>query len=204
MAFLVFEGLDGSGKSTLIRELGSKLAQSDQRFVVTREPGGTALGEELRQILLAPRETPPHPSTELLLYEAGRAQHVAEVIRPALSQGLWVLCDRFTASSLAFQCGGRGLPEAEVEGLNHFATGGLKADLTVLLDLPVEQSVERIRRRQNLDRFEKEASEFHERVRQFYLALARKQQNWLTLDSTKPVKELLATLTVELKQRQWL
>ncbi|MCX7978504.1 MAG: dTMP kinase [Bdellovibrionaceae bacterium] len=206
MVFLVFEGLDGSGKSSLIDRLRWELELRSITYHLTREPGGTALGDELREIIL--RKTPPHPTprAELLLYEASRAQHVDEVIRPKLAQGVWVISDRFSASSIAFQAGGRQIPVEAVEALNEFATAGLRPDLTVLLDLTVEES----RRRQGTrgtvsDRIESEDDTFHERVRQSFLAQARKEPSrWLVLDASRPIEELAQELLRTLKEKKWI
>lgn len=204
MAFIVFEGLDGTGKSTLIKGLQKELSAHKIDHIVSREPGGTALGEEIRQILLRNQGEIPRPRTELLLYEAGRAQHVDYVIAPALQKKQWVLCDRYDASSIAFQCGGRGLNFDEVEWLNRFATGGLKPDLYVLLDLTVEESVKR-REHREADRFEQEANEFHQRVRDSYLQIAKKDGGrWLILNASQSPAELVQSLIEELKKRQWL
>lgn len=210
MAFIVFEGLDGSGKSTLIKGLSEELQAQKIPYMVTREPGGTSLGEEIRRLLLRTAGEPPSKRAELLLYEADRAHHVDTQIQPHLSRGAWVLCDRFTASSLAFQAGGRGLDEQQIAWLNNYATGGLEPELTVLLDLPVEDSFRRIQKRgnetgQERDRFEKEEKAFHERVREYYLRLARGDASrWLVLDAKQPVESLLALFLDELMERQWL
>lgn len=202
--FIVFEGLDGTGKSTLMKGLQKELSAQNIDHVVSREPGGTTLGEEIRQILLRCQGETPSPRTELLLYEAGRAQHVDHVIQPALKKKQWVLCDRYDASSIAFQCGGRGLGFDEVEWLNRFATGGLKPDLYVLLDLTVQESIKR-REHREADRFEREEDEFHQRVRDAYLDVASKEPaRWLILDAAQTPSELLRILLQELKKRRWL
>lgn len=202
--FIVFEGLDGAGKSSIIKRLESALVTQGIRHVSTREPGGTHLGEEVRQILLRCEGENPSLKTELLLYEAARAQHVDLVIKPALSSQKWVICDRFTASSLAFQSGGRGIARSEVEWLNHFATSGLTADLTVLLDLDVLES-ERRRKGREKDRLEKEESDFHQRVRDYYLKLARESKDhWLVLDSKQSPEISFDRLMQALRQKKWL
>lgn len=209
MRFIVFEGLDGSGKSTLIKGLEAYLQKKNVPFGTTREPGGTSLGEEIRRLLLRIDGEAPSPRTELLLYEAARSQHVDFVIRPRLEQKHWVLCDRFTASSLAFQAGARGLDAATVERLNEFATGGLRADLTVLLDLTVSESARRLNQREEqsgvaADRFELEDQQFHEKVRQAYLKIARDQaDDWLVLDAALSKERLLERLLNELRRRRW-
>ena len=200
----MFEGLDGTGKSTLIKGLQKELSAHKIDHVVSREPGGTALGEEIRQILIRCQGEIPSPRTELLLYEAGRAQHVDHVIQPALKKNQWVVCDRYDASSIAFQCGGRGLNFDEVEWLNRFATAGLKPDLYVLLDLTVEESIKR-REHREADRFEKEADDFHQRVRDSYLQIAKKDsKRWLILNASLSPAELVQALIEELKKRKWL
>lgn len=206
MHFLAFEGLDGAGKSTLIQGLKSELQRLNQAAVVSREPGGTSLGQEIRQMLLRVQGEAPIPRAEALLYQADRAQHVETLIRPALAAGKWVLSDRFTASSIAFQGGGRDLSVAQVQWLNEFSTAGLKPDLFVLLDLTVEESMRRLSgRATEADRFEREQKDFHERVRQGYLNQAKTEPSrWLVLNAAASPSELLQTLISDLKRRQWL
>lgn len=204
MAFLVFEGIDGTGKSTLIKGLQKELSDRQIPHAVTREPGGTQLGDEIRQMVLRCKGEVPAARTELLLYAAGRAQHVDFVIEPLIKKNHWVLCDRFDASSVAFQSGGRGLNREEIDWLNRFATKSLKPDLYILLDLSVDESIKR-REAREADRFEREASEFHERVRQTYLELAKSDaKRWLVLDASQTPGQLLQNLTAELKRRTWL
>jgi len=219
MAFLVFEGLDGSGKTSLLRLLGEELTRRRIPFIITREPGGTTLGDELRQVLLRRNGETPVPLCELLLYEAIRAQHVSRTIRPALDEKRWVLCDRFTASTLAFQAAGRNIRVSDAQWLNDFATGGLKPDLTVLLDAPVEVALARQQKRfqtsgQTADRFEAENKDFHSRVRQGYLDQVQSSQthvqtnlqssDWLVLDATQALPSVFEKLIETLKSRQWL
>jgi dTMP kinase len=206
MRFVAFEGLDGAGKSTLIQGLKSELEHLGMAAVVSREPGGTSLGQEIRQMLLRVQGEAPVARAEALLYQADRAQHVETLIRPALAAGRWVLSDRFTASSVAFQGGGRDLSVAEVQWLNEFSTGGLKPDLFVLLDLTVEESLRRLTgRATEADRFEREEKDFHERVRQGYLHLAKSEPSrWLVLNAAASPGELLQTLIADLKGRRWL
>ena len=210
MAFIVFEGLDGSGKSTLINGLKSELVKQGIASLVTREPGGTPLGDEVRELLLRVQGDAPTPKAELLLYEAVRAQHVEKTIRPALESGRWVLCDRYDASSLAFQGGGRNILDAEIQALNQFATSGLKPDLYVLLDLSVEESLRRMKKRevatgQTQDRFEQEKQDFHERVRQAYLKIAQSDNSrWLVLSADQSPEDLLKVLLTEMRVRKWL
>lgn len=208
MSFLVFEGLDGSGKSSLMAALEAELKRRKIELVRTREPGGTPLGDEIRHLILRPQGPAPTPRTELLLYEASRAQHVDEVIRPALALGKWVLCDRFSASSIAFQSGGRAIGADQVVKLNHFATDGLRADLTILLDLPVEESRRRRQQRsfetgESEDRIEKERDLFHENVRQSFLSQSKADVgHWLVLDARRSQSELYQDLLAELSARK--
>ena len=210
MPFLVFEGLDGSGKSTLIKSLAKELKNRSIPFVLTREPGGTPLGEEVRKLLLSAKEqNTPTPWTELFLYEACRRQNVDQVILPALKQKKWVLCDRFWASSSAFQSGGRGLDESKVMQMNSWAVGDLHPDLWVFLDLPLKLAQERWENRttsQPLDRFELEALSFHERVRNHYIKMAQNSQYgpWLTLQADQETKELTKKLIQVLQEKKWL
>lgn len=206
MAFIAFEGLDGSGKSTLIQGLRKEVESRQVPVVVTREPGGTPLGEELRQIVLKVTNDAPGPRAEALLYQAGRAQHVEKLIKPALARGEWVLTDRYTASSVAFQSGGRSLSIDDIDWLNRFSTEGLEPDLNVLLDLSVEESLRRLQgRNQEIDRFERENKAFHQKVRDTYLQLAKKTPaKWLVLSSSEPSDRLLHLLVAELKQKKWL
>lgn len=210
MAFIVFEGLDGSGKSTLIQKLHTLLEDVGEDVILTREPGGTPLAEEIRHLLLRTEGETPVPMAELLLYEAGRAQHVESRIRPSLEQNKWVLCDRFYGSTLAFQCGGRSIDRPMVDELNRIATGGLEPDLWVLLDLSLEESLRRRNSRdasgeKSLDRFEKEANEFHVKVRDYYLKLAREDaENWLVLNAEATPDQLFEELIDRMRAGGWL
>lgn len=207
MKFLVFEGLDGSGKSSLMAALERELERRGMAFQRTREPGGTPLGDEIRQMILRTEGPAPLPRAELLLYEASRAQHVDQVIRPTLAKGVWVLCDRFSASSVAFQGGGRDISENDVVRLNDFATGGLKADLTVLLDLSVEESRKRrqgrgVQNGESEDRIESEADSFHEKVRQSFLKQARTDAaGWLVLNAQETPEVLFQQLLQALAEK---
>ena len=209
MAFIVFEGLDGSGKSTQMQRLADDIRSRGKNVVVTREPGGTPLAEELRQLVLRVGEEVPAPRCELLVYEAARAQHVEQVIGPALSRGEWVLSDRFAASSVAFQSGGREISRQEVDWLNDFATRSLQPDLYILIDVPVEESERRRVRRTDQsgvgeDRLESERREFHELVRQSYLQQAEEASHWLKIDGRLGVDEIFATIIKYLEQKKWL
>lgn len=210
MFFLVFEGLDGSGKSSLMKRLESHLKNQGQSLIMTREPGGTVVGDEIREIILKKQAQPPSSRTELLLYQASRAQHVDLVIRPALAEKKWVLCDRFTASSIAFQGGGRGISLDQVVWLNNFASDTVKPNLTVLLDLSVDESKKRRSNRESQtataeDRIEAEADSFHEKVRKGFLDQAKADpQNWLVLNAAHTPEELYEQLVKNLTERQWL
>lgn len=210
MFFLAFEGLDGSGKSSLMAQLQNHLDSLAAPYIKTREPGGTRVGDQLRDMILTKSENPPTARTELLLYEASRAQHVDLVIRPALEKKQWVLCDRFSASSVAFQAGGRQISEEQVHWLNHFATNGLAPDLNILLDLTVEESQKRRKKRtagggDAEDRIESEADAFHERVREaFLMESAREPMKWLVLNAAQSPEELFRILLIELRKRQWI
>lgn len=180
--FIAFEGGDASGKTTQARRIADRLGA-----VFTREPGGTHLGEMLRTLVLEP-DHEVDLRAEALMIAASRAQHVAEVVRPALHQGQDVVTDRFTASSLAYQGFGSGLPVDEVRALSTFATDGLWPTLTVLIDVPVE--VARSRLGEAPDRFEREATAFHERVRAGYLDLAAHDDSWEVVDGGGSIDEV--------------
>ncbi len=180
-AFITFEGIEGTGKTTQIRRTADWLTAHGIDFVLTREPGGCFIADQIRTVLLDSKNTALAPEAELLLYLASRAQHVTEVIRPALDANKVVLCDRFADATQAYQGYARELGSDLVSHLNRYATGGLTPDLTLLLDIPVETGLARARRRADAieddsdkeDRFEKEHLDFHQRVREGYLAIAR-------------------------------
>ena len=172
--FITIEGGEGVGKSTNIDFIARRLKQQAIPFILTREPGGTPLAEDIRQLLLTPREEGVAENTELLLMFAARAQHIAEVIEPALARGEWVVCDRFTDATFAYQGGGRGIPMAKIADLEQWVQGDLRPDFTVLLDAPVEVGMSRASQRGALDRFEQEQKVFFESVREAYLAMSEK------------------------------
>lgn len=172
--FITFEGTEGSGKSTQIERLRGHLAARGIDVLVTREPGGTPIAEAIREILLDTRHAAMTSVTELFLYEAARAQHVTEKVRPALLAGTWVLCDRYVDSTTAYQGAGRGLPTEVLERFHEIAAGGLWPHLTFVLDIPVEAGLERAGAGRRYDRIEAETIDFHRRVRDGYLALAQR------------------------------
>jgi dTMP kinase len=168
--FITFEGIDGAGKSSHVEWLAERLRERGRIVQVTREPGGTEVGEKVREVLLG---TNMHLETETLLMFAARREHLARLIEPALARGEWVVCDRFTDATYAYQGGGRGLERSKLQQLEHWVHGDLQPDLTLLFDLPLDTARERIARANRiLDRFEQERVDFHERVRQAYLERA--------------------------------
>jgi len=199
MPFITFEGIEGSGKTTQMSLLAERLGAS---AVVTREPGGTAIGGAVRRILLDPSSRGLTPSAELLLYFADRAQNVAEVIRPALAAGRVVLCDRHVESSLAYQGYGRGLDLAAIRALATLATAGLRPDAIVLVDVPVAEGLARVGRRGAQDRLEAEIREFHDRVRAGYASLrAEEPSRWLWLDGMADPETVFESLWSGLRAR---
>ncbi len=180
--FLVFEGPEGAGKSTQIAHLAARLRDRGRHVVTTREPGGTPAGDRIREVLLDP-SLRIDPLPEFLLYAAARAQHVRERILPALEEGADVLCDRFAASSVAYQGYGRGLDPGWVAGVNDVATDGLTPDVTLLLDLPVDAGLARIAARGATDRLERADRAFHGRVRDGFLRLAGEAPGWTIVDA---------------------
>jgi dTMP kinase len=179
--FITLEGIEGSGKSTQIPAIVNHLESKGYKCVVTREPGGTAVGGQIRAVLLNPENKAMDPMAELMLYEADRAQHVSEVIRPSLKSGNIVICDRFCDSTVVYQGAARGIAPEVIERLNKLVLGEIEPDITFLLDLSPEkglrrawQQIENGCRHENETRFEKETLRFHEKVRQGYLALAKK------------------------------
>jgi dTMP kinase len=187
---ITFEGVEGSGKSTQAERLAKRLAAFGVTSLVSREPGGTEIGEAIRGILLSPQHSEMHGLTELFLYLASRNQHVREKVMPALEAGKVVILDRFGDSSIAYQGAGRELGEKLVARLNKLATADLKPNLTVLVDVPVEVGQGR-KASGVLDRLERERVEFHERVRQGYLRVARRAPGrFKIVDGTLPADEL--------------
>jgi dTMP kinase len=192
--FITVEGGEGVGKSTNMAFLEDYLRGQGVDLVVTREPGGTRLGEDIREMLLQVRDEQVCPMTELLLIFAARAQHINERIEPALAAGKWVLCDRFTDATYAYQSGGRGIDVDIVQRLEELVQGSLRPDYTLLLDAPVSTGMARARGRGELDRFEQEALDFFERVRETYLQLAQ--------GSTGRYRIIDASVSLDAVQRQ--
>ena len=191
--FLTLEGVDGAGKSTHVQFIADFVASRGRRAVVTREPGGTDLAERLREAILT---QPMAPAVETLLIFAARADHVARVIRPALESGSWVICDRFSDATAAYQGAGNGVPAQLIDSLAAIAHPGLVPDLTLVFDCPYETAAKRLAASgKKLDRFEREDRAFFERVRGAYLALAKAEPRRLrVIDATKSVAEMRKTL----------
>ena len=188
--FITFEGPEGGGKSTHVQELAKQLRAEGRTVLVTREPGGTPLAEKIRSLLRDELDDPPVTRSEVLLFLAARAQVVSQVIRPALARGEWVLCDRFADSTFAYQGYGRGIDVGLLKNFNDFATEGLMPDMTILLDVPLEVSRERLAERQaatatSADRIEQAGTMFHRRLREGFLELARAEPGrFVTIDAT--------------------
>lgn len=198
--FITLDGIDGSGKSTHLATIKNWFEQQQLPVLFTREPGGTAIGEALREILLNPA-TQASLRTETLLMFAARQQHLEEVIRPALQQGISVVSDRFTDATFAYQGGGRGVPFADIETLENWVQGSLRPDLTLILDVPLEVSMERINRSREKDRFEQEQADFFTRVRAAYLQRAQAApQHYAIIDSNRELAEVQAEIETILQQ----
>jgi dTMP kinase len=211
--FITFEGLDGCGKSTQLEKLALVLRKEGSPFVITREPGGTAAGEVIRNLLLDTATSGLSPFTELALMFASRAQHIKEIIQPALSEGTIVLCDRFTDSTEAYQGGGRKLGSQPVLALHRILCGGLQPDVTILMDSDVAASVERARRRNrsratnspsesNENRFEQESRAFFGRVHNGYLAIAAREKKRVFLVDARGTPDQTHAKIVEIVERK--
>jgi len=184
--FITFEGVDGAGKSTHIDEVISFLESQKITVKRTREPGGTKLGEKLRELLL---HDEMDPETETLLMFAARRQHIAEVIKPALDEGVFVVSDRFTDATYAYQYGGKQVAYSKIQALEAWVHPDLKADLTLLFDLPVEISIDRLKKNRTPDKFEKESEAFFNRLRNVYLDLARQHPNrYRIINANQPIE----------------
>ncbi|OMH32660.1 dTMP kinase [Motiliproteus sp. MSK22-1] len=189
--FISVEGSEGVGKTTNLQFVQNYLKSRNIAFILTREPGGTPLAEELRNLLLTHREEPVSEDCELLLMFAARAQHLQQVIRPALSEGTWVLSDRFTDATYAYQGGGRSLSSEKIANLEKLVVASTKPDLTLLLDVPVEVGIDRAKGRGALDRFEQEQLDFFERVRRTYLLRAEQEPSrFRVIDAEQPLVEV--------------
>lgn len=195
--FITLEGVDGAGKSSHLAWLAETLRQRGRVVCLTREPGGTPLGEKLREIVL---HDAMHPETEALIMFAARREHIEQVIRPALERGEVVISDRFTDASFAYQCGGRGLPENRLEVLEEWVQGALRPDLTLLFDVPGEVAQARLAAARTPDRFERERQDFHARVRTAYLARAQRHPERIRIiDGSRSMDEVRQQLAALLE-----
>ncbi|PRT72168.1 dTMP kinase [Streptococcus anginosus] len=202
--FISLEGPDGAGKSSVLEALIPILEAKGQAFVTTREPGGVAVAEKIRDVVLDPKHTEIDEKTELLLYIASRRQHLVERILPALDRGEMVLVDRFIDSSVAYQGFGRGLKVADIDWLNDFATDGLKPDLTLYFDIEAEEGLARIAksRERGADRLDRESVEWHQRVREGYLSILEKEPNRVRkIDASQPLEKVVADTLAVLAER---
>jgi dTMP kinase len=203
--FITFEGIEGSGKTTQIRLLAEHFRLRGLPVLATREPGGCSIADAIRQILLHPDNSILDARAELFLYAAARAQHVEEVIRPALAGGTTVLCDRFMDATVAYQGFGRGIDLSLIEHLNDLATAGVKPDLTILLDMPAGEGLQRAINRNTgaascEDRFERESLDFHSRVREGYLYLACREERFRIVDAGGAEEEVFRRVLAALEQ----
>ena len=203
--FITLEGMEGAGKSTCIDHVCALLENAGQRYVLTREPGGTALAEKLRALLLnddeESRAEPIAPMCELLLMFAGRAQHIEHVIKPALARGEWVVCDRFTDATYAYQGAGRGLGTANVALLEQLVQGELRPDKTLVLGVPYHVGMARVAERGNKDRFEREDETFFNKVRDAYLQRAAAAPNrYAVVDASQPLDAVRQSIEAEIQQ----
>ncbi|MBI3913374.1 MAG: dTMP kinase [Chloroflexi bacterium] len=199
--FITFEGPDGSGKSTQIKLLSEYLQARGERVLVTREPGGTVVGEQIREVVLSARNQTIQPATEALLFSAARAQIVAEVIQPALRAGIIVLCDRYADSTLAYQGYGLGMDLDALRAIIRFATGGLAPDLTFYVDVPVEVGLAR-RQRGETNRLDQKAIAYHARVRAGFLELVKAEPGrWVGIDGTQTIEQVQKQIRGEVERR---
>ena len=200
--FITIEGTEGVGKSTNMAFIESWLIKAGKELIVTREPGGTKLGEKLRTVLLDAKEQSMSDDTELLLMFAARAQHLQEVILPALNAGKWVLCDRFTDATYAYQGGGRGIEMSRIAQLEQWVQGDLRPDMTLILDLPVDIGLERAGKRSAPDRFEMEKHDFFNKVRDAYLSRAAAQpERYQIIDATPSIIDVQQSIQTVLEKR---
>jgi dTMP kinase len=206
--FMTLEGIEGVGKTTQVARLSTALSARGVAHVVTREPGGTALAEKIRDLVLSPREEALPPVAELLLLFAARAVHLANHIEPNLRAGRWVLCDRFTDATYAYQGAGRGMSNVDIGRLEALVQGSRRPDLTLVLDVPVNVGLGRSRKRdagKTRDRFERERADFFERVRQGYLERARAEPERIAvIDASLPADEVTARILAVLEEKSWM
>jgi len=196
--FITLEGVDGAGKTSHIEFIKEYLTNLKLDFIMTREPGGTELGERLREILLHDEMT---PKTETILMFAARNEHIEKVIRPGLTSGAIVISDRFTDASYAYQSGGKGVEDEEIDVLKDLVQKNLQPDLTFLFDLPVEVSIKRLKKTRKLDKFEKEEKDFHENVRKKYLMIAKNNpKRFSVLNSEKSIDEIQSQIKIKLDE----
>lgn len=198
--FITIEGTEGVGKTTNIEYIKQWLDDHAISYVSTREPGGTPLAEEIRQVLLANREEKVCSKAELLMMFAGRAQHIDQVIEPQLAKGNWVLCDRFTDATYAYQGAGREMGDELIKSLETMVQGAMRPDLTLVLDVPVELGLERAGNRSEPDRFEREKTDFFNRVRQAYLSMATNNpQRYKIIDASQSLEHVQLQIEAALK-----
>ena len=199
--FITVEGTEGVGKSTNMAFIEDWLKKAGKEYIVTREPGGTELGEKLRAVLLNAKEQSMCDDTELLLMFAARAQHLHEVIQPALDAGKWVLCDRFTDSTYAYQGGGRGIDMSRIGLLEQWVQGDLRPDMTLILDLPIDVGLERAGKRSAPDRFELEKHDFFNKVRDTYLSrAAANPERYSIIDASPSISEVQLSIQTVLEK----
>jgi dTMP kinase len=201
--FITLEGPEGSGKTTQIHLLAEGLSEQEYEVVITREPGGTDIGRQIRNVLHDPHNTAMNAPAEILLYSADRAQHVAQLIRPALAAGKIVISDRYADSTLAYQGYGRGLDLETLGVITNFATDGLKPDLTLYLDIIPEEGLRRRRSGENeWNRLDAEALDFHQRVRAGYLELIEQEpERWQIIDAARPIEEVQAEIRTRVQAK---
>lgn len=199
--FITLEGIEGAGKTTAIVFLAEYLRKANIDFILTREPGGTEIAEKIRRVILEHYQEKMHPDTEMLLYFAGRAQHLNQVIVPALVSNKWVICDRFTDATYAYQGGGRGLSQEKIAILEQWVQEDLRPDYTLLFDVPVSIGLGRIKKNRYLDRIEKEEELFFEKVRNCYLNRARKEPHrFYIINADKSFAEISEQIEVILRR----
>lgn len=199
--FITVEGTEGVGKSTNMAFIESWLKKAGKELIITREPGGTELGEKLRAVLLDAKEQSMSDDTELLLMFAARAQHLHQVIQPALDTGKWVLCDRFTDATYAYQGGGRGIKMSRIAQLEQWVQGDLRPDMTLILDLPVDIGLERAGKRSAPDRFELEKHDFFNKVRDTYLArAAANPERYQVIDASPSISDVQQSIQTVLEK----